>query len=101
MRDITILTGDELARFLEVMEAMSTGRERVYQLRITQEDGQVKVKANGRTWTPGMGERDPQCQEALDRAVRFPRHPEPEAQPGYVSRGHLPDGVWPEDTSPL
>jgi len=84
MDELALLEGDDLAAFLEVMEAMTTGRERVYQLRVCVDDGQVKVKANGRTWTPGYGHLDPTCQ-----AAQRPAQP-------HVSRGHLPDGVWPD-----
>lgn len=68
MEKLITLEGDDLAAFLEVMEAITSGRERVYQLRVCIDGDQVKVKANGRTWTPGYGTLDPECQEAQRRA---------------------------------
>lgn len=104
MDRIIILKGDELASLIDFMEAITTGRERVYQLRVTVDGDQVKLKANSSTWTPGYGELDPECQAAQrgqeegptdwvqrlrpdagrqESTVRLPGWPDPDARPTY------------------
>lgn len=70
MDRIVIVKGDDLASLVDFMEAITTGRERAYQLRVTIDGDQVKLKVNGSTWTPGYGELDPECREAVTRAAQ-------------------------------
>lgn len=70
MDRIVIVKGDDLASLIDFMEAITTGRERAYQLRVTIDNDQVKLKVNGSTWTPGYGELDPECQSAATRDLQ-------------------------------
>lgn len=61
---VVSLRGDELADFLELMEGLTTGRERAYQVRMCIDGDQVKM--NGHTWSCGYGELDPDCVAARE-----------------------------------
>lgn len=55
MKDIVILEGDDLKRFLEHLESVVESKDRVYRLRFAV-DGGVKFKVNEYVWSPPYGE---------------------------------------------
>ena len=67
MNEIALVDGDELGDVIEALSLITSYPSRVYELRFCVDDGQLKVKVNGGTWTRGMGRLDPACAASHDK----------------------------------
>lgn len=71
MDKIIILEGQALETLISAAEYLAKYQDRVYSVRACVDGDSLKLKIDGWTWTPPMGELDPACREAEKRRASF------------------------------
>lgn len=78
MDKIIILEGQALQLLISVAEHLAKHQDGLHSVRACVDGDSLKLKVNGGTWTPPMGELDPACREAEKRQASFvPERAEP------------------------